>query len=1467
MKLSFSALKAKITLFAMAAALGIGLGAPGAFAADPPTITVNTQVGTITANVSVEGVSFPVTTTDVDAGTYTYEGTYTSVADNKFGIDNLPPGLSASNLVIAAGGAGTLTLSGTATSAAKVANAKLKIGFSSQTAESEEFTITVDPRVTYSVVGNENGHGRISGVFGTTAIGASPARVPFGSVAVLTAVPDDNYMVKTTNGWQVNSSNVTAPNVVEGVGDVTLSLGKTGLVGVTANTSVTVEFETVKRVITITSPSNGTLAASGFTDGTSGAITTGNSADNGSVLTVTATPTSADYRVKSITRTVNGVSTIIYSGTTVGNIIRTWTVSAAATFAAEFELIPKVTAISISAVDPAGILGAGHTGAVRGKAYKFTASVTAVGGASEEVTWSVDKKSNATGSKSTETVFSGDVLTIGRSEGKDSLTVTATSVFSGQKATADIKVDLVTAQLTAGPSVSGTVTADAVTHNSITVKTVTLGAATPTQEPEYAISLKSNNEPVGTLAWTTNQKFEGLKEGTVYYIYARSKESATHAAGTRSVSAAVRTLDVYSPSVFALVSRDITYSASGVYTTPKRPGLVNAALTGSIDSVYDVSVTVDGTPVPAAAVTNNKADSTVSFTLATGNSAGDRNVVVKYRARGKLPNSAGSWYTTEDVLWVLSIVRKELTPANIVVNAGVPVVYSGSPKGSAELASKFSVVDGAATLAEGTEWTFGTAAQYSESGLNRENAGTAFIIINGTGNYSGSKIIKEYAIERAEISAAELTVHNVGKIYDGTAGIDTLSKKPDASDSDLPYVSAEFVSSLTGASLSLENVRDYVISGAAYDTELAGSNRTLTALIRLNTAGTGSLSKNYRFRGGNGDTLTVRAVGLVIRQLTPAIANGLANPKLFFKDTIPENHFFNGNIRGLGNAPSFKEPIPGKNTGVTLKFSYDYPTGGKLYFNKDSLVNGDFDRDTLWAPRDAGTYGVTVRVSNGNTNIAEGTYTLGDYIIKPALPPVIPTAGDLPATLTTQEGRTVTLTVSATAQNGGKLRYQWFRYPTQGSETTDSMALRNDTLPTLSVVAGTQGEYLNYAVRVTNSFSGANPTQASVSLMSGHTVITVEEAPVQISGGFIVINPERVWTYTGAEVKPSGADVTVYLRTPNAEGGMDTTVLGDSYYELSYSFNTNVGRATLRATGITRYDGTITTYFDIAKKELARNDLTFTASRAYTGEPLSASVIPVPPKTGMGKITVTYDGDTTVPTNAGVYGVVANVAAGSNFTAGVDIDMGAYTIAKRVPDSTCFVYSIPRGHNTVEPPAKFGISFTGIKGTGAGRVTLTYSGLDTSEITWEARDYIVRAEVEGGDNYEPASVLLGIYRVSPSSVAAANRVVPAADVKTTVALAPVTVTAQSFSAGPSPASKAAGKIAFFSAKPVTGGSIYIFDASGNAAAKLKVSAGSGRIAEWAIPAAATEGAYVARGVLTGKGGTREKVSFVFAVTR
>jgi hypothetical protein len=549
---------------------------------------------------------------------------------------------------------------------------------------------------------------------------------------------------------------------------------------------------------------------------------------------------------------------------------------------------------------------------------------------------------------------------------------------------------------------------------------------------------------------------------------------------------------------------------------------------------------------------------------------------------------------------------------------------------------------------------------------------------------------------------------------------------------------------------------------------------------------------------------------------------------------------------------------------ITVLYNYD-GSKGIADFN-DATTKQPFVGDTTRAPIKAGEYLVKV-VLRGATNIdttgGKDSINLGLYYINDPLPPTIDE--DITA-LTVRQGRPANLTVKATSPNSGTLGYQWYEVNDAGDK---KVGTNSATFAAPTAAMGSK----SYYVIVTNSKSGVQDPAYDT---SGVAQVEVIEPPVTLNSTNAVIELSKTtWTYNGYTQALGGTDVVVkYISKDETTGLVDTTTLTENTdYTLSYSNAVNVGTsATIRVTGVNDYAGSLSKTFTIVKKDVEGFDFSYVDERAYTGDSIGAEVKLVAPLTNSGgTITVYYDGgngkSTAKPVDVGFYEVEVDVTDGANLTAGTGIYLGSYVITKGVLDTACFTYKIPVGHkqDQTEP---FGIgSVTWKKGTGYGEFEILYNGDKT--VPKVDGVYTVSAAITGGDNFDEGSVVLGVYTIGgtvtpPDAVKGGDRVIPGKTGTTEAAVAPVKVVASGFTAGPSPVSKG-GVIKFFSAKAVKSGSLYIFDQNGNAVEKVVAKSGTGEIGSWT--ANASEGTYVVKGALTGKDGTREKVSFVFVVVR
>jgi len=998
----------------------------------------------------------------------------------------------------------------------------------------------------------------------------------------------------------------------------------------------------------------------------------------------------------------------------------------------------------------------------------------------------------------------------------------------------------------------------------------------------------------------------GLGAGTMNYtgkgntVYAKSQTAPTDSGtyevkikygGTGNTNFNENELDLgilriqyveYAANLFLTAAQTVTYkhnaSASPYIVTGP---VVLQGIAGVIDSIFYEATGAGGLAGKTiAAKPNHGAGKSALCSLFVSGASDTGSITVKTTVKGKTAATGGNVFLSDAVTYIVTVGRREIDSVKVfsveTYNGGIIIpttyfVYAGgntlkyNAGDPSDAANEFAVLTGADVQKE----------------YNMVNAGEASLVVSGVGKYIGRKN-GDYVIQKKKIYVSGNVLGD--RYYDGTTDIkvdtgvtprlklwfDTSAARvvDQAADKEMFYLVKNTVAGSADENKidTLKWGRDYT-AVAAYNNANAGV-RSMTATITLTAAG--AKSKNYTLVSSGGkdtNAVTVTKGGLDINKRTPASSGDTATFVFDIPDTTdaypPTAHYANGHVRGIESVK--KVGYRNGMVGGPITVLYNY-TVSKPYWDTTFTA---VPKDTAIAPKDAGVYAVKVQIPDSE-NFTGGTYTLGEYRIKAPAAAKFAPDGNL-ADTEVREGNSVELAVNALSPNGpaGALSYKWYRY----TSPTDSVQVPGAAGPAYTVSSGVEGDVLEYAVKITNNPGAAVQTAADV--MSAHSRITVKKAAASMSKAFIVINPDKVWIYKGDSIKPAGTDIAVWLPVVREDGTNDTVELGKQYYSLTYLNNVNVGTATVRASGVDApgaadaYSGTVSKTFAILPKTLERSDLTYTASRAYSGDStLGADVKAAQPKTGMGAITTFYDGSKTVPVNVGEYDVTVTVAAGANFTAG-EVPIGTYRITRKTPDLGSVVFGgIPVGHKEGQT-APFGVGAVKLKGDGYGSVTVYYDA-DTA-VPGTNGSYAVTAVVVGGENYTDGEVALGTYIIGGVSVAEAAREIPSAPVVTEAAVAPVKTIAGSFTAGPSPASIAAGKIAFFFSKQIKGGSLYVFNASGDAVAKIAAKAGSGEIAKWNLRdkkgVAVTEGTYVVKGALTGKDGTREKVSFLFSVVK
>jgi hypothetical protein len=153
--------------------------------------------------------------------------------------------------------------------------------------------------------------------------------------------------------------------------------------------------------------------------------------------------------------------------------------------------------------------------------------------------------------------------------------------------------------------------------------------------------------------------------------------------------------------------------------------------------------------------------------------------------------------------------------------------------------------------------------------------------------------------------------------------------------------------------------------------------------------------------------------------------------------------------------------------------------------------------------------------------------------------------------------------------------------------------------------------------------------------------------------------------YSIPTVKPSGAPEWVNGKPWYTNIGMQIKVPQFTTVDVS------VGSVTFKTYRVDTMDILDQyTVYKIAEQTPTVNHLSYSipANHIYNGSSQGIGAVTAKDGvTGLGAITVKYNGSTTLPVNAGTYAVTADIAAGSNYSAALGLSLGSYTIAPPSP--------------------------------------------------------------------------------------------------------------------------------------------------------------------------------------------------------
>jgi len=906
----------------------------------------------------------------------------------------------------------------------------------------------------------------------------------------------------------------------------------------------------------------------------------------------------------------------------------------------------------------------------------------------------------------------------------------------------------------------------------------------------------------------------GLATGSFYEVEIRASNGvpATGPAGRAAITVGL-------PAV-----RDTVINGDDRITFPNRTVTFNgevqnmrgtASLIGNVAALYDLG---GADPFRDTIYTYYRIEGTTA-TLLTGapSDAGTYQVVVRFE---------NSRRYIERTQTRLVINRKNLSDVTVTLSAGETHVYDGERK-----RPEFTVMDGTTALVRGTDFTgVAAAAGVDRDGfyVNNLNAGTGSVEITGSNNYTGTRKV-DFPIARRAITIDVEGITIGDKVYNGRTDI------PASVAVTVPYEKSglHFGQGCTAI--------NFVISGT-YNMANVTNNASITnGGIALDTT---ACARNYTLGTTNRISFTARDLKIV--QAIPAPEH--------FNINVPANMLYSGTRRPF--LVSWLSPL-GNGAGSTLTLRY----------------SGTNWADSTLAPMEVGDYSVHVVVAGGSApNFVDRNVLLGNFSIRSKLSAEFVT--DVRDTTVREGEGSVTMTVEARRPlevgNTGNVVLQWFRNDTLISGATSaSFTWSNPVHRTSSH---------EFKVRAIYTNNQAEWSQAPDTVWSRTGFVNVLPRARSIASARVVLHDGQELIYNGDPLMPT---FDVWMGT-----GDNAYRLDWDDYSFDYTYNINAGTGIITVRGLSTsvakdsaYSGTAHGAFTIAKRKLEFFDVRMQNSVVvYNGGEQPVTLIPGDNRTGLGAAMITYDSLTTVPTDSGTYYVRARFLEGTNFTSsdGEYFDIGFYTIIPKVIESSDVSHTIAFPIRIeIGETVSIDVNDIEIKGDGFGTVSILYVNEGQNNVfspvpPTEEGSYTVMVHVSGGRNYLEGVVEIGtITIIDPTSVKDIGGIV-GGETEISV-IKPVTPLSAVFTAGPNPVSKNAGSVAFFwQGKAINSSNLSVFTATGALVAKVNVSdlgtsTARREVGSWNLRDTkgnqVSEGTYLIRGVVTGKDGSKERVSY------
>jgi methionine-rich copper-binding protein CopC len=832
------------------------------------------------------------------------------------------------------------------------------------------------------------------------------------------------------------------------------------------------------------------------------------------------------------------------------------------------------------------------------------------------------------------------------------------------------------------PTGTQTFTAAAYGYSAQTAKTITIASAGYQATGALTVALSGTNATSWfTLSGSTSISTIAAGGSATFTVAPKTGL----AAGTYTATVTVSGTNVATQSFgvsFTVNKKDITVS-DGTISAKTYNGATAATVTG---------VTFSGL-INSETFTK---DADYSVTSAAFNSAdAGSNKTVTMTVTLKNTTKAGNYNLTNGTGYSLSgqsIAKKNITVSGGTISAKT---YNGATAATVTGVT-FSGLENSESLAISTDYSV-TSAAFNSAGAGSNKTVTMTVTLQGTtkaGNYNLTNGTG-YSLSGQSIAKKDITVSGGtidAKTYNGTTA-----------------------ATVTGVTFSgLENSEtftkdtDYSVTSAAFNSAGAGSNKTVTMTVTLQ--GT-TKAGNYNLTNGTNYNLTGQSIGkkditvtggtidaktyngTAAATVTGVTFSGLENSETFTKDTdysVTSAAFDNANA-GSNKTVTMTVTLQGttKAGNYNLTNGTGYSLSGQSIAKKNITVTGvTIGTKTYDGTAAAPVTGVTFGGLENSESLAGNT----DYTVSAAFNSAGAGSGKTVTVTVTLQGTTTAGNYNLTNGTGYSLTGQSIgkKDITVSGGTITPKTYNGTTAATVTGLTfdGLENSeslaiVIDYAVTsaaFTDADAGSGKTvQMDVTLVSNTTTDNynlTNGTNYDLTGQSI---GKKNITVNGGTIAPKTCDgttdATVTGLTFDGLENSDSLVIVTDYAVTSAAFtDANAGSnktvrmnvALVSNTTTDNYNLTNGTNYDLTGQSIDEAPLGTEVLEAL-GVTVDLTKMPVEVTvpdsvTGLGEITVKYNGRTRIPDEPGTYEVTVDIAAGATYAGVTGIAVGTITI-------------------------------------------------------------------------------------------------------------------------------------------------------------------------------------------------------------